>query len=56
MPCEKGLESGPGTTNAPDDFQMPGSDIKWPKKKKKKVINWATVECCTMDQAVPSSL
>lgn len=37
MPCEKGLKSGPGTTNAPDDFQMPGSDIKWPKKKKKVI-------------------
>lgn len=34
MPCEKGLESGPETRNTPDDFHMPGSDIKWQKKKK----------------------
>ena len=36
VPCEKGLESGPETRNTPDDFHMPGSDIKWQKKKKKK--------------------
>lgn len=25
-------------------------------KKKKKVFNWEIVECCTVDQAVPSFL
>lgn len=58
VPCEKGPATwqSPETRNSPDHFHTPRSDIKrcGGGGRVEEAISWEILECCTMDQAVPS--